>query len=79
MTPTLLDSQDDHLNKREIDISNAPEKEHYLKADIEDVCQICGFHLDQHHEDYNVELIDIMVQFEKAFRQDNESQFGKYL
>lgn len=35
----------------------------------EDACQVWGNYLEQHHEDYNPELMEIIAKFQTAFRQ----------
>lgn len=32
------------------------------------MCQIWGFNLEQHHEDYNTEIMDIIFKFEQTFQ-----------
>lgn len=41
----------------------------------EDIWIICGDFLEHHHEDYNIDLIDIMTKFEKALRQTDKLKF----
>ena len=63
---------DNEINKRDISFDNHPNKEYYDRVDRndqqEDIWQVWGYHLEQHHEDYNFELLEIMYRFEKACR-----------
>lgn len=68
-----------------IDIDKEEEFEEYKTENYEhfdnevfdeEICQIWGSHLEQHHEDYNIELLEIMLKFEKAFR-NQEDDFNE--
>ena len=65
---------DEEINNRYIAFENHPNKEYYDRVDRnyvqEEIWQIWGTHLEQHHEDYNFELVEIMHRFEKVIQKD---------